>query len=285
MPTSNAPEAVIGSIAGALTHEVLYAFDESEDSETARIQMIFENPQNALWLGVGLRAPMVRAQLAWIIDQLRAQGIGPSSRVLDIGSGCGLTATIIQSILSCEVLGIDPQPGSAAAGEWLNQQLGTTAAFREIYPKDLEETEHATFDAVISQAGLTYMQAKPCRDESPGKAIFTRALNDITPATPDTQALLNAALQSKCLLLLDHDQPSLWAYLASQARSNGLAPDWNTLATHSYLLPLGQNSQISLVFKPGTLSDSDIENLRNATDSSDSHESHQNENLRQENEN
>lgn len=273
LPVSSAPEVVIGSIAGAISHEVLDAFDDAENNEAARLPIIFNTPKNALWLSVGLRAPMVRAQLPWIIDQLRVRGIGPGSTVLDVGSGCGLTSTVIQSVLGCDVIGIDPQQGSASAGVWLNDQLDTSVSFREIYPRELSDTEVGSFDAVIAQAALTYTQPDPCRNPSPGEAVFSRALRSDIPATPDTHVLLHAGLRSTCLLVLDHDQPSLWGYLAQKAGHMGLIPDWSTLVTDSFMLPLGPDSQISVTFRPGVMNESDITRLKSLIDVSDSFDS------------
>lgn len=270
LPTTN---AVVGAIAGALPNDVLDSFDEAENSESSRLPIVFANPVNALWLGVGLRAPMVRAQLLWIVTQLAAHGIGPTSRVLEVGTGCGLTASTIQAILGCQVLGIDPQPGSADAGVWLNDQLGANAEYLETTPSELPPSLLGHFDAVVAQAAFTYTQPDPCRNPAPGKAMFNNALKNDSPPTADTRAVLAAGQAAGCLLVLDHDQPSLWGYVAAQARIQGLAPDWTTLETSAFLMPLGPDRQISLTFHQGDLSDEDLTCLRGIIDETDTHRS------------
>jgi len=261
LPTTASVEAVIGMVAGALPHDVLDAFDDAEGNESKRLAMVYSNALNALWLGAGLRAPMLYAQLPWIIDRLRDHGITRDSTVLDLGSGSGLTAVTIQSILGCQVTGVDPQPGSAAAGDYLNDRIGTAVQFVEHYPHEYLSIS-GTFDAVVAQAVLAYTQPQPCRDPEPGGAAFRRGLEDPTPPTADTLALIQVGATAKCLLVLDHDQPSLWGYLAQHAgRNGGLAPRWETLAIESFLLPLGQDTQIAMAFERGAWSEVDLEQL------------------------
>ena len=266
LPTSNDPRAVFGSIVGALPAPVIEAFDKAENNEGKRIAIMFENPLSALWLGVGLRAPMVRAQLPWILSQLKHRGIGPGSRVLDVGSGCGLTASVVQAVTGCSVVGIDPQSGSSFAGQWINEQLGTDVQFFETLPRNLPELGLEAFDAVIAQTAVTYTQPKPCRLMERGIGTFVAAMQDATPITADTRALLDTAVQARLLLTCDHDQPSLWGYLAIQAGERDLTPDWSSLVSDEFVLPLGADRQLSIAFVPGTMSADDLDILFEAID-------------------
>lgn len=251
----------MSSLVGALPAETLAAFDEPEGNEQARMLVIYSNPLAALWLGVGLRAPMMRAQLPWIADQLKHHGIGPGSRVLDVGSGCGLTAAVVQSLLGCEVVGIDPQPGSAAAGAWISEGLGSSVEFFEMFPRDLPAAGLGRFDAVIAQTAVTYTQPNPCQDARGGRGVFLAALQDPTPVTEDLRAMLDVAVEAGLLLACDHDQPSLWGYFAIQAGEHDLVPEWTSAAANAFQLPLGEDRQISLAFVPGTLGPDDLDRL------------------------
>ena len=266
LPTSNDSRAVLGAIVGALPAATIEAFDSAENDEGKRISIMFENPLSALWLGVGLRAPMVRAQLPWIVSELKDRGIGPGSRVLDVGSGCGLTPSVVQALTGCSVVGIDPQPGSASAGRWMNAQLGTDVQFLEALPRNLPDLELEPFDAVIAQTTVTYTQPKPCRAMERGIGAFVAAMKSSTPTTEDTRALLDAAVQSGLLLACDHDQPSLWGYLAIQAGERDLRPDWSSLASKEFSLPLGTDRQLSVAFIPGSMNADDLDVLFEAID-------------------
>jgi hypothetical protein len=261
LPTSNDLRAVLGTIVGTLPATTLEAFDNAENNDRKRISIMFENPLSALWLGVGLRAPMVRAQLPWIVSQLRERGVGPGSRVLDVGSGCGLTASVVQVLTGCCVVGIDPQSGSASAGQWINEQLGTNVQFIEALPRELPILGLEPFDAVIAQTAVTYTQPEPCRSMERGIEAFVAAMQNSTPITEDTRALLDLAVRTGLLLACDHDQPSLWGYLAVQAGERDLVPDWASLDTNEFGLPLGPDRQLSFAFVPGTLSPDDLDAL------------------------
>lgn len=266
LPTSNDSRAVLGAIVGALPAATIEAFDSADNDEGKRIAIMFENPLSALWLGVGLRAPMVRAQLPWIVGQLKDRGIGPGSRVLDLGSGCGLTPSVVQALTGCSVVGIDPQAGSASAGQWINAQLGTDVQFLETLPQNLPDLELGPFDAVIAQTTVTYTQPKPCREMERGTRAFVAAMQSSTPITEDTRALLDVAAQTGLLLACDHDQPSLWGYLAIQAGERDLRPDWTSLASDEFLLPLGADRQLSIAFVPGSMHADDLDVLFEAID-------------------
>lgn len=86
---------LISSIAGALPAEILAEFDDLEGDESARLDIALADSETALWLIVGLRLPMIRAQLPWVLERLTALSLTEGSAVLDVGSGGGLTSAVV----------------------------------------------------------------------------------------------------------------------------------------------------------------------------------------------
>lgn len=89
-----------------------------------------------------------RAKYHAIITALRAHGIAPNQRVLDVGCGDGALSGLIASALKASIFGLDTTPASITLARQEFSKRGLTGEFREIdgyqYPYD-----DATFFAVV----------------------------------------------------------------------------------------------------------------------------------------
>lgn len=113
------------------------------------------NPNKALWeKGDFTRlASTMRGSGEALV---KAIGVGPGMKVLDLGCGDGTTA-IPAAQLGAEVLGVDIASNLVAAGNRRAQELGlTNIRFQEGDACDLRPLEDKTFDLVVTVFGAMF---------------------------------------------------------------------------------------------------------------------------------
>lgn len=88
-------------------------------------------------------------------------GITPSSRVLEIGCGTGITACYLATELGCEVIGIDLNQGMAAWAREraLRRQVSDRVSFAVADAQQLPFADRS-FDAVISESVTSFVPDK-----------------------------------------------------------------------------------------------------------------------------
>ena len=252
LPLTSDPRDIVARLTQALPKDVLQRFDQLEGSESARLNLIWENPDNALWLGVGLRAPMVRAQLIWLLQVLQSAGIDSSSLVLDVGAGCGVSSATIKRATGATVIAIEPGRGSAVASLHVAEKVGARVTPHEIPAARMADLDLGEIGAVVAQAVITYLQ--PGLSTLGGASTATRVHQMLlTPptATADALAVFGAGEEARRLVVIDHAYPALWGFVLEQASAHSLVPDWSTAATFEFALPLGGDRQVGLAFRPG----------------------------------
>jgi len=88
----------------------------------------------------------------------RLLGIGPRTRVLEIGSGCGHATDFIRRQYGAYLIGTDIAPPSI---EWANEHLDRrNASFCLVSPGDALQFENASIDVVLSNAMLCHLPPK-----------------------------------------------------------------------------------------------------------------------------
>lgn len=244
LPTSESAESIRGAIIGALDPEVIDRFDDCEGNDAARLAHMFGEPNRALWLAVGLRIPLVRAQLTWLLVVLRQADLQPGCLIVDIGSGVGLTASVLAKVFKAHVLAIDPQPGSKAAATWVSNQLGVEVDAWEGSSIDWPSSVTQSPDVLVAQAILWYLQ--PAGDRR-NESVASLAANPPKPSL-QMERFLDRCASSRIAAVMDHDYRDLWVLLLAGLAERGMFPEWGTAELVSKELPNGNDRQLSLSF-------------------------------------
>jgi hypothetical protein len=260
LPTTDDAGAIIGSIRGALDPDILEEYDSYAGSDDARLAFMFAEPKRALWLACGLRLPMMRRQLAWILERLSAHGVSQGDTVVDVGSGAGLTAATVARASSADVVALDPVPGSADAAMWVADQLATSLSVRE-QTLDQWEPEASSNGriVIIAQAVLWYLNGDmPDRRHDP---VLT--LVQDPPAPGDgLRDFFQTCSQSDAVLITDHNWNDLWVMTVLGLSQQGLYPEWSTARVDTFDLPGMPDTQLSLAFTREASQDIDFARLR-----------------------
>ena len=242
----------------ALDEDTLIDFDKLEGQEQERLDFTFATPERALWLGAGLRLPMLRDQITWIVDRLASHTC--LTKVLDIGSGPGLTSAVIAASLNVPVTALDPQRGSAASAARLATELQCIVSSCDTSPSDAPVQVWEETGAIICQAVMWYLQP----GLEPGGTVAD-GINEgaaISDVSDDARTVFKHAGDCGLLLVCDHAFPNLWSFTIQQAKVVGLRPDWESLIDVSHDLPLGFDRQLCLKFVAGPSDGDDLETLR-----------------------
>ena len=244
LPTSESPGSVVGAIRGALDQDVLDRYDTYEGNDRARLDFMFADPRRALWLSAGLRMPLVRVQLGWLLWALRRAGVGQGSYVVDIGSGAGLTASVLAKGLGAQLVAMDPQQGSGAATAWVADQLGVVVDALEVSSSDWPAGARQAPDVLIAQAVLWYLEPDLSRADEPMVALAANP----PQASPQMATFLDRCAASRVAAILDHDFKDLWVLVITGLAERGMFPDWASAELVSKELPGRDDRQLSLTF-------------------------------------
>ena len=260
LPTSQSPESVIGSIRGALNPDILNEYDEYAGQDAARLTFMFDEPERAMWLSVGLRMPLVRLQLGWLLWVLRENRTSAGATLLDVGSGCGFTAVSLANALGAHVYAVDPQPGSVAAAGWVADRLGTKVEASETSMETWALPDGAEPDVVIAQAVLWYLQPDLDNDAASLASLVAE------PPMPNEQMalLLDRCAKSEHALVMDHDFLDLWVLVVDGLAKRGMFPDWPHAELISCRLPGRDDRQLSLPFTRTPSGEDDLSTLSEA---------------------
>lgn len=246
LPSTDDAGAIIGSIRGALDADIIEEYDSYAGSDEARLAFMFQEPKRALWLACGLRLPMIRRQLAWILEILLARGVSHGDTVVDVGSGAGLTAATVAQASSADVVALDPVTGSADAAMWIADQLATSLVARE---QTLDQWQPDVSGdgrtVIIAQAVLWYLNGDmPDRRHDPVLSL----VQDPPVPGDGLSEFFQACSQCDVVLVMDHNWNDLWVMTVLGLSEQGLYPDWSTARVDTFDLPGMPDTQLSLAF-------------------------------------
>lgn len=246
LPSTDDAGAIVGSIRGALDADILEVYDSYAGSDEARLAFMFEEPKRALWLACGLRLPMMRRQLAWILEYLSTHGWSHGDTVVDVGSGAGLTAATVARALSVDVVGLDPVPGSADAAMWVAGQLeASLSACEQTLDQWHSNLSSDGRTAFIAQAVLWYLNGDmPDRRSDPVPVL----VQDPPVPGDGLREFFKACSQSDVVLVMDHNWNDLWVMTVLGLSEQGLYPDWSTARVDTFDLPGLPDTQLSVAF-------------------------------------
>lgn len=244
LPTSESPESIIGAIMGALDPEILIRYDDYVGNDGARLAYMFGEPSRALWLAAGLRIPLLRAQLRWLLSVLRRADLAPGFCVVDLGSGVGLTAAVLAKAFKSRVTAIDPQPGSKAAATWVANQLGVEVEAWEGSSVDWPSSVTQSPDVLVAQAILWYLQPTSDRRNETLAALVANP----PKASLQMAQFLDRCAASRIAVVMDHDYRDLWVLVLAGLAERGMFPDWSSAELVGKKLPNGYDRQLSVVF-------------------------------------
>jgi arsenite methyltransferase len=118
---------------------------------------LYEHPMVRWLLGNSMHPGglALTRRLARLLD------LGPHSRVLDLGSGCGATAVHLARTLGCRVIGVTPEASGVAAGREVARQHGV-ASLAEFVQGDWRQAplREGSFDVIIAECVLSILSDK-----------------------------------------------------------------------------------------------------------------------------
>ncbi len=159
-------------------------------------------------LGVGPDEPVRVDQLtsfdqfhyegtAAVDDSAVALGLGPASRVLDIGSGLGGPARYLADRVGCSVTALELQPELHEAGQRLTQRAGMAGQVAHLQGDILDGPPQGPgFDGIVSMLCFLHISDRAglfasCESAlAPGGRIFIDDYFEIAPLAPAAAAAL-----------------------------------------------------------------------------------------------
>ena len=101
---------------------------------------LYRDLDTAMALGAGARSDLLRVQLAWLIPLLEKECDGTKSPlIVEIGSGTGVAAAVVNLALGARVLAVDVHPSAKAITESVASTLGANVETMTGDANDLAE--------------------------------------------------------------------------------------------------------------------------------------------------
>ncbi len=98
--------------------------------------------------------------LAFVFELAAAAGVGPESRVLDVGSGLGGSARALAHFFGCRVHGVEPSPERYAEAVRLTRRVGLSDRVTFENADFLRIVRPAVYDVVWDQCGWIHFPDK-----------------------------------------------------------------------------------------------------------------------------
>jgi cyclopropane fatty-acyl-phospholipid synthase-like methyltransferase len=128
-------------------------------------------------------------------DAATRLGLGPSSRVLEIGAGVGGPARCLAHTTGCQVTALELQPELNAIGTDLTRRCGLAGQVTHLCGDALQvELPAAAFDAVVSWLAILHIPDRPRLCTRVARALRpggTCAIEDLTMRAPFSAADLH----------------------------------------------------------------------------------------------
>jgi cyclopropane fatty-acyl-phospholipid synthase-like methyltransferase len=167
----------------------------------------------------------------------RTLGLGPQSRVLDIGSGVGGPARYLAHTTGCHVTALELQPELHAIGVDLTRRTGLADRVTHLCGDALvEPLPEASFEAVVSFLAIVHIPDRPrlfrrlARALRPGGGCYIEDLCMRAPFTPhDLEDARRIVYASTLTSQEDYAQDLRVARFADVAVTD-LTPDWAPFA-------------------------------------------------------
>lgn len=172
-----------------------------------------------------------------IRDAGRFLGVGPGSRVLDIGAGVGGPARFLAHTTGCHVTALELQPELHRVGLNLTRRSGLTDRVTHVCGNALDEAlPTAAFDAVISFLAVVHIPERPALMKRvrtvlrPGGRCYIEDLAARAPFAPDDREDLLAVLQGVTVTSIEDYVADLRQAALVDIVATDLTSDWAPFA-------------------------------------------------------
>jgi sarcosine/dimethylglycine N-methyltransferase len=200
-------------------------------------------------LGIGPGEP-VRPEQLFALDQwhyhgteaiaaaARTLGLGPESRVLDVGAGVGGPARYLAHTTGCHVTALELQPALHAIGVDLTRRSGLADRVTHLCGDALAEPlPDAGFDAIVSFLAIVHIPDRPrlfsrlARALRPGGDCYIEDLCRRAPFAPADWEDARRVVYANSLTSLQEYEADLRAAGFTDVAVTDLTPDWAPFAT------------------------------------------------------
>lgn len=172
-----------------------------------------------------------------IAEAARALGLGPRSRVLDVGAGVGGPARYLAHMTGCHVTALELQPALHAIGVDLTRRTGLADKVTHLCGDALgTPLADDSVDAVVSFLAIVHIPARArllarlARALRPGGGCYIEDLCRRAPFAPPELEELRTVVCANTLTSQDEYAQSLAAAGFADVTVTDLTPDWAPFA-------------------------------------------------------